>query len=178
MVGDARNFCLSNGGSVSFSCVYNHMKKCPYFWKVQWGVLRVKFPIGQTKSKSFEGEVWLKHFQCAVCAEFRVGLKFQQIYYWCSLCRCLGENWFIVRCQVSLDKKSNGKLKCACGMGVGLVTHKFPICGLLSTRVPPVHGWRRWRRQRVGSRRRWQSHCSIDLHAGRWLASPIAGWLW
>ncbi len=38
----------------------NHMKKCPYFWKVQWGVLRVKFPNGQTKSKSFEafeGEV-------------------------------------------------------------------------------------------------------------------------
>lgn len=47
----------------------------------------------------------------------------------------------------SLDKKSNGKLKCACGMGVGLVTHKFPICGLLSTRVPPVDGWRRLRRQ-------------------------------
>jgi hypothetical protein len=105
----------------------------------------------------------LKHFQCTVCAELRVGLKFQQIYYWCSLCRCRGENWFIVRCQVSLNKKSNGKLKCACGMGVGLVTHKFPICGLLSTRVPPVDGWRRLRRQRVGSRRRWQSHCSIDL---------------
>jgi hypothetical protein len=57
MVCDARNICLSNGGSVSFSCVYNHMKKCPYFGKVQWGVLRVKFPNGQTKSKSFEGEV-------------------------------------------------------------------------------------------------------------------------
>lgn len=151
----------------------------PIFLEGAVGCAESKVPKWTNKSKSFEGEVWFKHFQCAVCAELRVGLKFQQIYYWCSLCRCLGENWFIVRCQVSLDKKSNGKLKCACGMGVGLVTHKFPICGLLSTRVPPVDGWRRLRRQS------WiQKEVAITFfnwsanHAGRWLASPIAGWLW
>jgi hypothetical protein len=150
----------------------------PIFLEGAVGCAESKVPKWTNKSKSFEGEVWLKHFQCAVCAELRVGLKFQQIYYWCSLCRCLGENWFIVRCHFLWTKSptENSNVHVEWEWVWWLISF-LSVAYWVQECLQWMDGedWGdSWIQKEVAiTLFNWSAN-----HAGRWLASPIAGWLW